>query len=187
MQASTLLIALLSALLSPFIWGSPLHEPRTPDAGSAAKSVALSQTFSTAGTTSFRPSTHLRKRAFISFEDWFIHIDEWDFVHPVPRAAEMLAMWYERTYRLINTDFQFRDEMQHFVIENGPFRMRFDCEQGTIEWLDVAFILDLLAGASQMGWEGLYQLRFRHARSAAVIKVSLSMLWYGGGGGRIAN
>jgi len=139
---------------------------------------------SDAGPTLLKPRYYEnKKRVFSSaIEDWWIHIDEWDFARPAPRASEVLYALYRQIWLAVNHDFQFQNELDHFSIIHGPFRMRFDCEQGPIEWPQVAFIADLLASAAAMGWQGLYQLRFRHLHSPVVIIVSLTVLWYGGGG-----
>lgn len=120
------------------------------------------------------------KRVFSSaIEDWWIHIDEWDLAHPSARASAALYTLYREIWSAVNHDFQFRDELDHFTITHGPFRMRFDCEQGPIEWPDVAFIADVLASAAAMGWEGLYQLRFRHLRSPVIISiVNGALVWW---------
>lgn len=179
-----LLLTLLLASFNPSVLGSPLLEQGASNSMYLTERPAQPLSTSDTGLTLPKPRIQEnKKRVFSSaIEDWRIHIDEWDFARPFPRASDFLYFLYREVWRTVNYDLQFRNELDHFSILHGPFRMRFDCEQGPIEWSQVAFIAYLLANAAAMGWEGLYQLRFQHLRSPVIISVSLTVLWFGGGG-----
>ncbi len=182
-----LLLTLLLASFNASVLGNRFAEQgasKTADLAKKAAPLLSTSDPGEPGLTLLSSRNHdNNKRVFSSaVEDWWIHIDEWDFARPVPRASEALYALYRQVWSSVNHDFQFRDELDHFTITHGPLRMRFDCEQGPIEWPQVAFIADLLARAAAMGWQGLYQLRFRHLRSPVIISVSLTVLSYGSGG-----
>ena len=185
MNLSALFAALLLAFSTLSVLGNPIQEPPSTDVVIAANRATTPSSVLVNEPVALKAQSRRKKRFFSSFledQGWTMHIDEWDFAYPVPRASEVLQVWYETVYHMVNTNFQFLDELQHFVIQYGPLRMRFDCDQAPIEWPMVALITDLLSSAASLGWEGLYQIRFRHLRSHVTIVVGLSVLWYSSGG-----
>ena len=108
-------------------------------------------------------------------ENFWVRVDHWNSVNPAPQALAFLETLHETIYSLINQDYQFRDEQNRFSIGYGPFQMRFDCEQGPIEWSTVAAIVDYFHVAAARGHLGLYRVQFLQISGPAIISVSLGL------------